>query len=474
MKKSLPLFFVILCMALCVVPSLGMTFWATNERIGNEPETPFPAVKTDEGGFNSNYLPELGSYFEKHLAFRPQLIDTDARIQSTLFKTSNLDTVTVGTDGWLYYSSTLDDFLGRNTLSQHEANGIVRNLELVQEYVESQGSKFLLTVAPNKNTLYPGNMPYYYQKNASDEHNRDKLHQALADSSVNYLDLFSLFRSQDEVMYLKQDSHWNNKGALMVYNAALDALGKNHNDYSSAEATRVKDFHGDLAKMLYPSSSLTEYNYQYGIDEAFSYVTQTQSVEDPIIITENPSASGSLYMYRDSFGNSLLPFFANAYGNAHFTKSKPVNVALDNMNGMADTVIFEIVERNISWFLESPPVIPSPKRVLNIDSTIEGEATVSGEILEANRMYLALSASVDSGLCGEDAAVYLRVTPSGGKAVDYEAFMLPKDDNCDNYVIYVPASDYADRELEIDVIIGSGSSFTKVYHASVDKIDSVK
>ena len=470
MKKILPLLFVILCMGMCVIPSLGMIVAPTNETIGNERKTPLPSLQNEDGGFNSEYLPQMGNYFEKHFALRPRMIDTDARVQSRLFGVSNLDTVTVGKDDRLYYSSTLDNYLGRNTLSQHEINGIVHNLGLVQEYVESQGSKFLFTVAPNKNTLYPDGMPYYYGKAVSDVHNRDLLTAALQNSKVRYLDLFELFRSQDEVLYLKQDSHWNNKGALMVYHAALDALGKAHDDYSDAEVTRVNDHHGDLAHMLYPASQLTEYDYHYAINETYSYVTPTKSVEDILITTENPSASGSLYMYRDSFGNSLLPFFANAYQNATFTKSKPINVALDNRNGMADTVIFEIVERNIAWFLETPPVIPSPKRVLNIGETTEGTAQVSADILEANTQFIALSATLDSSLCDDDATVYMRVKTPEGKSDDYEAFTQRCEEDGDRYVVYLPTADYAGRELEVDLIVGSGGSFTKVYHTSVDKI----
>lgn len=473
MKKILSLLFVILCMALCVIPSLGMTLFASDERIGNETETPLPSIKTEEDTLNKDYLPQLGTYFEKHFAFRPQYIDADARIQSKVFMTSNLDTVTVGNNDWLYYSSTLDDYLGKNTLSDLEVNGIVRNLGLVQEYVESKGSKFLFTVAPNKNTLYPENMPYYDNKMASDEHNRDKLNQALADSEVNYLDLFSLFSSQNEVMYLKQDSHWNNKGALMVYNAVLDTLGKEHDDYSEVEEKRVKDFNGDLAKMLYPASNMTEYNYEYEKEDAYSYVTPTKSVEDPAIRTKNPSASGSLYMYRDSFGNSLLPFFANAYGDAYFTKSKPINVALDNMNGMADNVVFEIVERNVSWFVESPPVIPSPKRVLNVGETVEGSAQVSGKILEANTQFIALSATLDSDLYSDEAALYVRVKTPDGKSDDYEAFSTMQEDTGDGLIVYLPAEEYAGKELEVDLIVGEGDDYTLVYHTSVDKIDSV-
>lgn len=38
------------------------------------------------------------------------------------------------------------------------------NLEITQNYLTEMNVKFLFTVAPNKNTLYSENMPYYYGK----------------------------------------------------------------------------------------------------------------------------------------------------------------------------------------------------------------------------------------------------------------------------------------------------------------------
>ena len=122
--------------------------------------------------------------------------------------------------------------------------------------------------------------------------------------------------------------------------------------------------------------------------------------------------------------------------------------------------------------MESPPVIPSPKRVLNIGETVEGEAQVNGKSLEANRQFIALSASVDSSLCADDGALYMRVRTPDGKSDDYEAFTQLQDENGDNFVVYIPAGEYADRELEVDLIVGSDDGFTKVYHTSVDKIYS--
>lgn len=465
--KLLRLLFIVPCLILCLIPSVGMIFHPTDEPIGNETVTDFPSLNTDDSGFNVDYLPQAGDWFEKHFAFRPQSVTLDAEIMATAFQTSNLDSVTVGNNDWLYYSSTLDDYLGRDTLSERQIRGVVHNMELTQEYVKGQGASFLFTVAPNKNTLYPENMPYYYSLPASDTHNRDLLRAQISNSRVDYCDLFSMFEEQDEVLYLKQDSHWNNKGALMAYDNMLDQLNKDHNDYSSAEVTRTKDSYGDLSKMLYPAARKSEFNYNYELNETYSYETPTKSVEDAIIKTVNPSAQGSLYMYRDSFGNALLPYFANAYGSAYFTKAYPVNLQVEMLVNKPDTVIIEIVERNLVWLIENPPVIPAPERVVSI--TGEGETletSFTAELSEVNMQYIALKGSFDCDTLNRDDTVYLRVKAKDGTIHTYEAFDAP--DGC---LAYIPVSGFSGQPLEIDVVVKCGDDYNLVYHTSADSVD---
>ena len=464
--KLLPLLFIIPCLLVCLIPSVGMIFHPTNERIGNETVTAPPSISTEDGGFNSEFLPQAGTYFEKHFAFRPEAITLDAKLQASVFRVSNLDTVTVGTDGWLYYSATLDDYLGRETLTERQIRGVVHNLELVQEVVERQGGKFLFTVAPNKNTLYPDNMAYYFSKSASDTHNRDLLRAELSDGKLNYCDLFALFADQDEVLYLKQDSHWNNKGALLAYNAVLTQLGKEHDDYSSAEVVRSKNFCGDLAKMLYPAAQEPEFNYAYQLNETYTYETDFNSVEDPIIKTVNPAAQGSLFMYRDSFGNALLPYFANAYGKAYFTKAYPVNLKTGMLLQQPDTVIIEIAERNIGWFIEHPPIIEMPQRDLTFTVAKEPmDVTLTAEQSSYDMQTLTVSAVFDTSLTDKEDILYLSVTDASGTAHVYEAY-----NTADGCMIYLPADGFAGRPLDVDLIVGSGGVCTSVYHTSTEII----
>ena len=97
---------------------------ADRQRASDRPAA--PTVTNKDGSFNFSYFTQLGGYYEKHFAFRPEMIQADAMIQSKGFFTSNINTVLVGNNDWLYYTSSTDDYLGKNTLSDKEINGVLR------------------------------------------------------------------------------------------------------------------------------------------------------------------------------------------------------------------------------------------------------------------------------------------------------------------------------------------------------------
>ncbi|MBR1483534.1 MAG: hypothetical protein IJ598_11285 [Ruminococcus sp.] len=462
MKRFLYAVFALICAAVLVVPSLGMLFNPTDKPIGNERATALPSFTDKDGKANLNYFSDLGGYFEKHFAFRPQMIQADAEIQSGVFRSSNIDTVLVGSDDWLYYTSSSDDFLGRNTLSKGEISGVVHNLGLIQSFAQAQNVNFLFSVAPNKNTLYPDHMPYTYSAKVSDTHNRDLLHEALRDSGVHYCNLFEPLAAQNETLYFERDSHWNNKGALLAYNTMLDQLGKAHEDFSGTEVVREKSFTGDLAKMLFPVESEPEYDYNYGAQQLYTYVTDTKSVEDTLIRTQS-DAQGTLYMYRDSFGNALVPFFATAYGQATFTKSFPMNIRQGLAENKPDTFVMELVERNIPWLLTMPPMMPAPQ--LGVYQT-QGvlEATVSTEVKPCTfaAEYTEITGTVACQALSDDAVYCVTVTDSGGAEKTFEAFNY-KSENGDGFLAYLPADQYpAESVSDVKILVKNNGEYFEI------------
>ena len=276
MKMKYKLYIVIF-MVMCILPFAGMAVAKTETTTENRTMAAFPSFM-EEGKWNVNYLQDLGAYFEDHYAFRNLLVSVDSQIQAKLFKTSNMDTVIVGKNDWLYYTASLDNYLGQNLMSDQEVYNAAYNLSIVQEYVQSRGAK------------------------VSSERNYTNIIKALKSNKVAYTDLYQLFSNKKETLYLKRDSHWNEKGSLLAYNALLTDLNKEHELYETVPVLRTKTEIGDLNKMIYPMWSQPEWNYDYQYKKNYAYTSDTKSVEDAYIMTTNKKAQGSLLMFRDSFG----------------------------------------------------------------------------------------------------------------------------------------------------------------------------
>ncbi len=447
MKKVWLSLFSILCIGLCLIPSLLTFVIPCGETIGNEQETALPSLFSEDKSFNVAFLTQLGEYFEKHFALRKEAITADALVQSEVFRVSNVDSVTVGSDGWLYYTSTVDDCLGKNTLSDRQVSAVVHNLKMIEDYSKRRGAEFLFTSPPNKNTLYPEHMPYYLSVKTSDIHNRDLLNAALAKSEVNYYNLYDLFKDQDETLYLKRDSHWNNKGALLAYNGILDHLGKSHDDFSSEGSIRRKDFKGDLSRMLYPALHDTEYNDYYDTEGRYSYNEGFQSVEDNLITTTCADAASTLYMYRDSFSNALVPFFASAFEKATFSKGFAVDLDKTFSETQTDVYIIELVERNIDWLITMPPFFATAQLTYYQPSEIKSaDITFAAEDCVYSSAYKILTAALPEEV-DPSSSLYISTENEDGSKKAYEAFLITDDSGALTAQAYVKAEDFSDSAV---------------------------
>ena len=478
MKKTVNIVFIVVCMVICVLPFVGMTAYRTDTTTENKTLVAAPEL-TKDGSINLNYFEELAAYFEDHFAFRQELVSADAWIQSKIFKVSNVDTVLVGTDGWLFYTDTLDDYLGRNTMTERQAFNTVNNLRLLQEYVTSKGAVFLLTVPANKNSLYDGNMPYYVNLKAGEIKNIDVLAPKLIEEGIFYVDLFEPFEQNEETLYLKRDSHWNNKGAVLAYNSILDSLMAEHETYETIKAVREETAYGDLNTMLYPLIAKPEWDYYYQYENSWSYTTEDEDVEAAWIETENPQGEGNLLMFRDSFGNTLLPLMAEQFEKASFSKAAPYRIAEYMEQCEPELVIAEKVERNLDEFMKEPPIMPGPE--VEISEVREGDGNMDKIIHIAESIddteYWVVSGELDEETIESEDRIYIRLTnhkyyssdsTEEGVTKTYEAFTITTDRSDYGYLLYIPKDELqskgvlGDALVTVDVIAGNEDAFRLV------------
>ncbi|MGN0437454.1 MAG: hypothetical protein ACI4F4_02945 [Lachnospiraceae bacterium] len=443
------LIYIVVMIVIMLIPFIGMSVCKTTEETEKRELAPWPSVY-EESGVNVNYLTDLGAWFEDHMAFRQNMITAYAFVLDKLSHYSSTDQVVIGKNGWLYFGGSVEDYTSTNQLSERELNNIVHNITLLQAFVEEHGSQFLLVIAPNKNTLYGENMPYYYSK--VEESNLERLQQRFHEAGIHSVDVVSNLKSNDDVLYFKRDTHWNNKGALIVYNQILDYGGIAHDSYANCDFQIVKDHTGDLDELLYPAVTNKEENYIYDIDYTFDYVNDVKSNMDDWIQTYNEFGKGNLLMYRDSFGESLLPFFAQNYENAYFSRMIPYDMA-DLERYQPDTVIVEKVERQLDIFGTEVPMMPGPK--VHIPSYENGEyekgSTNSTINLKESGDYVLLGGVIDESCLEPETKIYVAVNGS----LHCPFYTLSTQGDGNGYRLYLNSREVG-SQLEVSVFVENG------------------
>lgn len=468
--KAVAAVFLLAALVLVTLPFVAMPWAGATQRESNQDLTLPPTLTNADGVPNPDYLSQLGAYFDDHFAFRNQALTANARLRAFL-DTSATDQVVLGDDGWLYFGGTLNDYLGRNAMSERTLAAIAHNLALTQAYAESQGARFAFTIAPNKNSLDATAMPYYYLRSPA-PHNAERLQPYLAQAGVNYVDLFALFQEElaqgKEFHYLKTDSHWDNLWALDAANALLQALERSLLALDHSEAVKRPGAVGDLQAMLYPADLTPEDNYffagyndgegrtgslwRYGEGDALddNFIrTETcdaatkESGESPDGEEAAGAAEGSLLMFRDSFGEALIPYLSTQFSQAAYSRLIPYDIGQVVSLGV-DGVVIERVERHLDYLATDPPVFPSPA----LSGTRIGEGAVEVPVdvmVDRSGSYQVAKGFLPQDPSVATAKIAVVATLQDGREFTFDPFWIApcdKDgviaDGPSGFLLYVP------------------------------------
>lgn len=200
---------------------------------------------------------------------------------------------------------------------------------LYDKYLAPYGSNVYLSVIPDKNYFMAeesGHLALDYD---------EFMEKLLAEVPyMNYIDIFDLLKLED---YYKTDTHWRSENILDVAKHIASSMGVELTD--EYETVKLDNkfygvYYGQSALPLpsetiyYPMnetfSDMVIYDHEnsknigmYDMDKAYGNDPYEMFLSGPIslITIENPNATTDkeLIIFRDSFGSSIAPYFAEAY-----------------------------------------------------------------------------------------------------------------------------------------------------------------
>lgn len=367
-KKIWYLLYIVLFVSLAAIPLAGMPFYRNRAEGAEQRELAEMPKLTENRRLNADFPAEFEDYFQDHFAFRSELVNTGAEILLRVFRSSAEDRVICGKDGWLFFSETLPDYSGLETVSDARLARMKTVLRLEERFCREHGAAFLFVAAPNKNSVYPEYMAGQYLR-AEEPSKLDRLQALLAqgekEEAVSFTDLKGLLLSckqEGEPLYYSADSHWNLLGATCAYRGMMEEISRaasvSYEMYEQATFSAAER-EGDLLKMVLPLDCLVrEANAAYDIALTYRYEGRFRSIDDLTIRTRSEKTDGSaLLMHRDSFGRALIPLLSEQFASAVYLRSTPFDL-YHNIEGKT-VVIHELVERNLDTLLSRAPVVPA-------------------------------------------------------------------------------------------------------------------
>jgi alginate O-acetyltransferase complex protein AlgJ len=206
-------------------------------------------------------------YFNNNFAFRPTLMKVHAFLKVRTFRVSSSSNVTLGKDGWLFYSGDgiVDSYRRTQPFSASELARWTELLVARRNWLEARGIPYLFLIAPDPQTIYPEQMPTNLWRMPNPSRLDQLMSYVHSHSDVQILDLRAALFSAKELsrIYYKTDTHWTQAGGFVAYQAIGLWMAEHFPSWRPDPAhefdnIEIPGWYGALTYMLGAPGSFTE------------------------------------------------------------------------------------------------------------------------------------------------------------------------------------------------------------------------
>jgi alginate O-acetyltransferase complex protein AlgJ len=201
-----------------------------------------------------------------------------------VFDAPNHPNVYYGRNKRLYFNG--DNAVGQSSGSVYRQAAVEHFAEVadaMRRALAASGGKLVVMIPPNSQSMPSKDLPAWWRISGSLEY--DLAIRELRQRGITTIDLKATFAAMPDVdnLYLRTDTHWRWKAALLAYNMAMQAIG--HAEWSLDPATTLGPLapapSGDLARMLAMSDSFSDSDYALNLPQLTSVWKPTDTFRSP-------------------------------------------------------------------------------------------------------------------------------------------------------------------------------------------------
>jgi hypothetical protein len=286
---------------------------------------------------SGEFMSDYEEYVTDQFAGRDGWVALKALSERALGKTEN-NGVYFGTDGQTLFAG----------FDPPDAALVEKNLNYVNQFVESAGIPVYFSLIPGKDALWGDRLP----ANAPVGDQFALLSQASSSTAAQWIDVSQALQAHaqdaDPAIYYRLDHHWTTYGAYWGYAALMKSMGVqpvpleqytpttvstsfNGTTYSSSG---VRWLDSDEIQIYVPEDGVTVTSYltadaqgnlipSEGALYDYSYLEEKDKYsmflggQQPVCVIETQSDGPRLLLIRDSFSDSLAPYLTAHFSQIH-------------------------------------------------------------------------------------------------------------------------------------------------------------
>lgn len=203
---------------------------------------------------------QLDRYFPDHFGMRSAMLHMHAVLHHIWLGSGSVG-VQIADEGRFFYRDDKAPEQSAGLLVRMErVRETAKTLASIRDALAAQGTRFVFASPPNSATVMSQSLPSWARRgNRKTEYSL--LLEALAAHGVETVDLRTpLIEASRSQVYLKHDTHWTERGALIGFNAIVKTIGRGDWSLDPMEALGRAEpiVGGDLARMLGVAQDVSE------------------------------------------------------------------------------------------------------------------------------------------------------------------------------------------------------------------------
>jgi len=359
----------LLVISLPIIDSMLQLSW-TEENQENRMLSSIPQVSMELSAIEA-YPEKFEKYYNDHFGFRDWLVRWHSILKTSLLRVSPSSKMILGKDGWLFYTGgkVIEDYRATQPLKPKQLERIRNRLEERRLWLEEQGIRYVVMVAPNKHTIYGDFLPDSMTRVGSDSRLDQIVRYLKENSGVVLIDPRDAFwrGKKSFPLYHRTDTHWNELGQFVAYQELMNQITKY---FPEIRPKKLSDFRiemrneegGGLAKLMGIRDVVRETNPRLiptfervarrTTEDVLPYaVTDIAASGEPFATVIDKPVLPKAVMFHDSFtldgySGGLAVFMSEHFERIHYRFQESFNAEVIK-HEKPDIVIREMVEREL-------------------------------------------------------------------------------------------------------------------------------